>query len=106
MRQRDVMKKLIVVLLILMLGIPTVRKEEAKAASKPSLSAKEMVIGIGSCGVFNNDPYGYYNKEESKYVLFVENSNKQATYTFKSDNKKIVRVKKSGEKCYITGFGR
>lgn len=97
---KNCFKKVLVFLLILTLAIPAVNGVEAKAASKPSLSTKEMTIGIGS---YSSKEGYFYHKTKTRYTLLVEDSNKKATYTFKSSNKKVATVKTKGTKGYITG---
>ena len=97
------MKKIVSFMLLLVLILPLSIGFELKAAEKPSLSWSDMTIGIGSYGCNEG---GYYSKDETKYELYVEDSNKNATYTFTSSDKKIATVKKDkkdGTKAYITG---
>lgn len=68
------------------------------AAAKPSIEAK-MTIGTGSL-VGNFDFYS----PDDKYVLEVSNAVKGATYSFTSSNAKIVSVKGSGTKAFLTGL--
>jgi hypothetical protein len=70
----------------------------AQAAAKPAISAT-MKIGTGSIvGDFD-----YYSKTDGRYVLSVSNVVKNATYSFVSSNTKILTVKASGSKVYLTG---
>ena len=70
-----------------------------EAAAKPSIEA-EMTIGTGS--LVGN--YDYYSVEDGKYDLLVFDAVKGATYTFTSSNSKVVSVKASGTKAFLTGL--
>lgn len=80
--------------LILPAGVTTAT---AKAAEKPSIIS-EMTIGTGST---YSDYFGY--SKNDKYTIEVINPVKKATYSFTSSNKKVVTVKTSGTKAYLTG---
>ena len=98
---KNFFKKALVILLALVLTIPTVNGVEAKADSKPTLSAKKITIGIGSYGA--RDIMGTYHVEKTRYALSVENSVKGAKYVFKSTDTNIVTVEKEGAVGYLTG---
>lgn len=71
----------------------------AKTVTK--LSNTKMTIGIGTVGINSS---GYYSEIKTKYTLSVGSPMKGATYTFTSDNSKIVTVKKNGTKANLTGI--
>ena len=92
-------KKVLAIMLVAILMVPTVAGVEAQAAAKPSLSKKSITIGVGSYGEVN----GYVNKTKNRYAVSIKNAVKGATYSFASKNTKIATVKKSGNTGYITG---
>jgi hypothetical protein len=71
----------------------------AQAATKAQLSNTEITIGIGNYG---SNAF-YFHKTNDRYIITVDNPVKSASYTFTSSNKKIVTVKTSGTKAYLTG---
>lgn len=71
----------------------------AQAAAKPSVAAA-MKIGTGS--IVGN--FDFYSKADGKYNLSVSNAVKNATYSFVSSNTKVLTVKASGSKAYLTGI--
>lgn len=93
--------KLLVLMLLLatfILPAGIVANSAQAAATKPAVEAK-MTIGTGS--IVGN--FDYYSKEEGKYSLDVSNPVKNATYSFTSSNAKVLTVKASGTKAYLTG---
>lgn len=92
-----------IVFMLLMVSVFSVDISEnvLKAATKTILSASEMAIGIGTYGGERSN----FNKAKDKFVFNVKNPVKNAKYTFDSSNKKIVTVKNSGTKAYLTGIG-
>ena len=78
---------------------PSLSINAATTAAKPSIAATAK-IGTGSF-YGNND---YYSKTYDKYALTVSNAVKNATYSFTSSNTKILAVKASGTKVYLTGL--
>lgn len=85
-------------LLIALLILPTgMTANAAQAVAKPSIAAT-MKIGTGSTVA----SFDYYSKDD-KYELSVSNAVKNATYSFVSSNTKILTVKASGSKAYLTG---
>lgn len=86
---------LLLAIFVLPAGIVT---NTAQAAAKPSVEAK-MTIGTGSIV----GSYDYYSKEDGKYSLSVSDPVKNATYSFTSSNTKVLTVKASGTKAYLTG---
>lgn len=72
----------------------------AQAAEKAQLSDTEITIGIGNYG---SNAF-YFHKTEDRYIITVNNPIKSASYTFTTSNKKIVTVKTSGTKAYLTGI--
>lgn len=92
---------MIIVCMLLISSIilpPSFSINAATAAVKPSIAATAK-IGTGSI-YGNND---YFSKTDDKYVLTVSNPVKNATYSFTSSNTKILTVKASGTKVYLTG---
>ena len=92
-------KNVLFALVALLMVIPLWNAVDAQAATKSSLSETKKTIGIGTYG----EDGGYFHKTKTKYCLSVNNVQKGATYTFESNNKKVVTVKKSGTKGYLTG---
>lgn len=90
-----VVSMLLITSLILSTGMTT---NVIQAAVKPSI-ATTMKIGTGSIV----GDYDFYPKNDGKYVLSVSNAVKNATYSFTSSNTKILTVKVSGSKVYLTG---
>lgn len=78
---------------------PSLSINAATTVAKPSIAATAK-IGTGSF-YGNND---YYSKTSDKYSLSVSNTVKNATYSFTSSNTKILEVKASGTKVYLTGL--
>lgn len=90
-----IVSMLLIAAFILPAGINT---SVAQAAAKPSIAAT-MKIGTGSIvGSFD-----YYSKTDGRYDLSVSNAVKNATYSFSSSNTKILTLKASGAKVYLTG---
>lgn len=92
---RVIVSILLITALILPTGMTTIA---VQAAAKPTIAAT-MKIGRGS--IVGN--YDYYSKEDDKYNLSVSNAVKNATYSFVSSNTKILTLKASGSKVYLTG---
>lgn len=90
-----VVSMLLITSLILSTGMTT---NVIQAAVKPSI-ATTMKIGTGSIV----GDYDFYPKNDGKYVLSVSNAVKNATYSFTSSDTKILTVKASGSKVYLTG---
>jgi len=91
-------KVFICLLIVMSLILPTsVTTVTARAAEKPYITS-ELTIGRGST---YSDYFGYLKND--KYTLEVYNPVKKATYSFTSSNKKVVTVKSSGTKAYLTG---
>jgi hypothetical protein len=98
-RNKKVAMIILSVLLIASLILPTgLSTNVAQAAAKPSIAAT-MKIGTGS--IVGN--FDYYSKTDDKYDLTVSNPVKNATYSFSSSNTKILALKASGTKVYLTG---
>ncbi len=102
----DIMRgKKIALIVVCMLFIttiilsPSLSINAATSVAKPSIAATAK-IGTGSF-YGNND---YYSKTYDKYALTVSNAVKNATYSFTSSNTKILAVKASGTKVYLTGL--
>ncbi len=99
LQNRRIAMVIVSVLLIAALILPAgMATNVAQAAAKPSIAAT-MKIGTGS--IVGN--YDYYSKTDGKYVLSVSNVVKNATYSFVSSNAKVLAVKASGSKVYLTG---
>ncbi len=90
-----VVSMLLITSLILSTGMTT---NVIQAAVKPSI-ATTMKIGTGSIV----GDYDFYPKNDGKYVLSVSNAVKNVTYSFISSDTKILTVKASGSKVYLTG---
>ena len=90
-----VVSMLLIASLILPTGMTT---SVVQAAAKPSI-ATTMKIGTGSIV----GDYDFYPKNDGKYVLSVSNLVKNATYSFISSDTKILTVKASGSKVYLSG---
>jgi hypothetical protein len=87
--------------LLLMIGfiLPSqLTTSSAQAASKPSIES-EMTINAGS---IRGESFVYLKSD--KQVLEVNNPVKKATYSFKSSNTGVVKLKASGSKVYLTGL--
>lgn len=81
-------------------ALPAGVTKKAQAAEKVQLSHTEITIGIGNYG---GNAF-YFHKTKDKYIITVDNPMKGASYTFTSSNKKVVIVKASGTKAYLTGI--
>lgn len=98
-KSKRISKFLVAMLLLVSLILPAeLLTNVAQAAAKPSIEAK-MTIGTGSIV----GAYDYYSKSYN-YSLSVNNTVKNATYSFTSSNAKVVTVKASGSKAILTGL--
>lgn len=98
-RQGRIFKLVVCLVLLVTITLSAGIYSHVQGASKPSIEAK-MTIGTGSL-VGNFD---FYSPVNDKYVLEVSNAVKGATYSFTSSNAKIVSVKGSGTKAFLTGL--
>lgn len=97
-KNKSILKFLTSTILITALVLLTLSTASiSQAASKPSIDSK-YTMGTGS--IWGDDTY--YSKND-KYTLDVKNPVKKATYSFTSSNNKVVTVKTSGTKAYLTG---
>ncbi|MGF7143422.1 hypothetical protein HNQ56_001845 [Anaerotaenia torta] len=98
--QRTKLLKVIVSFLLVMgLLLPSqLPAASVQAAAKTTIDS-EMMIGTGSTW----SEFGVYQKD-AKYVLEVSNPVKKATYSFKSSDEKVLKLKASGTKVYLTGL--
>lgn len=99
LRQGRFFKLAVCLVLLVTITLSAGIYSSVQAAAKPSIEAK-MTIGTGS--LVGN--YDYYSVEDGKYDLLVSDAVKGATYTFTSSNSKIVSVKVSGTKAFLTGL--
>lgn len=98
-KRNSLVKVCISLLLMLGLILPSqLTTTSAQAASKPSIES-EMTI---SAGTIRGDSYMYFKSD--KNVLEVYNPVKKATYSFKSSNTNVLKLKASGSKVTLTGL--
>lgn len=89
-----------IIMLVISMLLINISTKESQAATKSKLDASELEIGIGTYG----NRYNEFNRKNDKYQISIDNPVKNAKYTFKSSNKKILTVKASGSKVYLTGI--
>jgi hypothetical protein len=110
-KMNKILKRGIALFLAIVLAAPFINGTQAFAATKkPSLSKTKMTIGVGGTytvsGVNkwkNDDGSTSWYEKTANNVVSVKNSQKGATYTFTSSNKKVATVKGKGTKGTITG---
>lgn len=89
----------LVLILSLIAGIFSMPTNSYSAATqKATLSTSEYYMGAGSLSREGN-----FYAPSMKHTIYVENPVKKATYTFTSSDTKVVTVKTSGTKAYLTG---
>ncbi len=98
-KRTSFIKACISLLLVMGLILPSqLAAVNVQAAAKPSIDS-ERVISTGSIRGDSN----LYVKSD-KNVLEVYNPVKKATYSFKSSNESVLKLKASGTKVYLTGL--
>ena len=97
--KKSLLKKVLLALVAVLMILPLCNVGNTQAAKKATLSETKKTIGVGTYGEDNF----YLHKAKTKYCVTVKNAQKGAAYAFVSSNKKVVTVKKSGTKGYLTG---